>query len=84
MMSKTELQKLLENFRDSKGIERIGVMRSLRSFLNNHSMIDAGKMIMRIGDARDLDVLLGAGLREPLYSISMARKVQILYPEVFV
>lgn len=74
---------MLESYNQAAGYDRIIILTGIRTLLRQHPVVDVGRMIMKIENMKFLDIILGAGLKEPLYSVAISRRVMLKYPEIF-
>lgn len=71
------LKDLLWEFDGSRGVGRYVVMQKLRRYVTDMDMWTVIDEIKTVTDEKHLDVLIGVGMRGPLWSAVVAQKAHL-------
>jgi hypothetical protein len=72
------LKDLLWEFDESRGVGRYIVMSKLRQYVTTTDILSVVDEIRTIDNEKHLDVLIGVGMREPLWSAVVAQKALLM------
>ncbi|NVM22643.1 MAG: hypothetical protein HWN68_12800 [Desulfobacterales bacterium] len=72
-----KLQHLIDDFKRSRGVGRYVQMQRIREYVNNTDVFIVLEEIKRMDETKDLDILLGVGMRGVLWKAVVGRQAYI-------
>lgn len=71
------MEDLLEEYKERHGVNRLVTMSKLRDYVTRNNVLDTVDEIKRITNEKDLDILIGVGLRGVLWYATIAQKAKL-------
>lgn len=69
---------LLEEYRRASSVDKIRILITLRSLFQKATVSEGLEAIHRVRDSKDINVLLGVGMRKPFYFAIAKRQGELM------